>query len=225
MMVDTVSMEVNDRPCKILKLDNGSKASSKQLKVGNVEDDEYLRQYGMFHYEYNKSEGFTIDWEKYDYVFPTRSLDTSPPISQRRSNAEIIREYTIFAIEKYNQAHLTKKLVFDKHVSANFRFSGGLLCFLTFWATDRASSNPESQIYQARVWRLQKRYDIPIFRLKPKQEEMDSIDVQPPVPMYSDDEDKPPVVFLRAPPEAGVPFVFDRTGAFYFCSLDTWSAL
>ncbi|CAL9243886.1 unnamed protein product [Arabidopsis halleri] len=214
-MVDSGLMEVNRRPLKIPKLNKGcegSKSSSKQLKLGEVEDDEYLRQFLLFHYEFHKSEGFTVDWEQYDYAFHIRSLDTSPPISQIRTNAEVINDVTLFAIEKHNEAHGTK-IVFVEHVSANFNFASGLLCWLTFWATDMASSAPESKIYQVKVWRRGKQFDIPIFRLKPKDEEMDSVEVEPPTPMHYDDYDKPPVVFVRAGPEDGVPFVFDRTGA------------
>jgi len=210
--------EVNcGRPEKIPKLDKaceGSKSSWKHLKLGNVEDDEYLRQYCLFHYEFHKSEGFTVDWEKYDYMFHIRPLENSPPISDIRTNADVIRDVTLFAIEKHNEAH-GSKLVFVEHVSANFKFANGLLCWLTFWATDMASSAPTSQIYQVELWRRGKQFEIPIFRVKPKDEEMDDVEVKPPSPMPYDDYDKPPVVFVRAAPEDGVPFVFDRTGALY----------
>ncbi|XP_006279883.2 uncharacterized protein LOC17875638 [Capsella rubella] len=217
-MSDTVLTEVD--PLKDPELHKVSKPSTKELKVGDVEDDEYLRQFLLFYYEFHKSEGFTVDWEKYDYAFAPRSLDNSPPIGETRTNAEIIRDTTLFVIEKYNKAHRTKKLVFDKHISANYKFASGIICWLTFWATDMASHTPVSQIYQVKVWRRGIRYDIPMFRLKPKEEEMDSIDVEPPTPMPYDDYEKPPVVFLRAGPEAGVPFIFDRSGAFYSYNSD-----
>jgi len=55
-------MEVNyRRPEKIPKLDEdceGSESSSKQrvVKWGTAEDDEYLRQYLLFHYQFQKTQ-------------------------------------------------------------------------------------------------------------------------------------------------------------------------
>ena len=96
-------------------------------------------------------------------------MENSPPISDIRTNADVIRDVTLFAIEKHNEAH-GSKLVFVEHVSANFKFANGLLCWLTFWATDMASSAPTSQIYQVELWRRGKQFEIPIFRVKPKDE-------------------------------------------------------
>ncbi|CAN8301646.1 unnamed protein product [Cochlearia groenlandica] len=126
----------------------------------------------------------------------SRSLDDeigAPRICERRTNAELAREATLFAIEKHNEAQGTD-LVFVEHIEANFAFANGALYWLTFWARD-SSSSPESKIYQAKVWR-----------------QMESVEVQPPSPLRYQ-IDKPPISFSRARPEDGVPFVFDRTGA------------
>ncbi|KAG7538251.1 hypothetical protein ISN44_As13g020450 [Arabidopsis suecica] len=221
-MADSVLMEVNcRRPEKIPKLDKaceGSKSSSKQrvVKWGKGEDDEYLRQYLLFHYQFEKTQGFSIKWEQFDYFFRSRSMDNSPKqISQTRSNAELIREMTLTAIEKHNEAHGTK-LVYVEHVEGNYQFTSGLTCWLTFWATDMASFPPQSKIYQANVWRRGQHFHTFIFRVKPTDEEIESVEVQPPSPMRYE-FDKPPIVFSRPGPEdealPGVPFVFNRTGA------------
>ncbi|CAH2069690.1 unnamed protein product [Thlaspi arvense] len=239
IMTDSVLTELNCRPCKIPKFHNaceGSKSSNikRKLKERDVYNDEYVRQYILFHYQYKKSEGFTIDWEQFDYVFPIRSFDNSPNrISDTRSHAEMIREVTLFAIEKHNEAKGTK-LVFVEHIRANYLFLNGLVSWLTFWAMDMNSSSPESKIYQAKVWRLGKlRFDIPIFRLKPTEEEIASVEVEPPAPLECDSDDypgtasfssffdpiKPAVVFARPGPndDTGLPFVFHRTEAGRLC--------
>ncbi|AED96823.1 unnamed protein product [Arabidopsis thaliana] len=221
-MADSLLMEVNyRRPEKIPKLDEdceGSESSSKQrvVKWGTAEDDEYLRQYLLFHYQFQKTQGFSIKWEQFDYNFRSRSMDKSPnEISERKSNAVLIREMTLTAIDKHNEAHGTK-LVFVEHVEANYQLTRGLTCWLTFWATDMASSPPQSKIYQAHVWRRGQNFHTFIFRLKPTDEEIEAVEVQPPSPMLYE-LDKPPIVFSRPGPEdealPGVPFVFNRTGA------------
>lgn len=143
-------------------------------------------------------------------------MDNSPKqISQTRSNAELIREMTLTAIDKHNEAHGTK-LVFVEHVEANYQFTSGLTCWLTFWAIDMASFPPESKIYQANVWRHGTRFHTFTFRLKPTDAEIEAVEVQPPSPMRYE-FDKPPIVFSRPGPEdealPGVPFVFNRTKA------------
>ncbi|CAN8301652.1 unnamed protein product [Cochlearia groenlandica] len=223
-MADSVLKEINCRPLKIPKLQKSSQDSKSSLKrrvlkFGDAEDDEYVRQYLLFYYQFEKTQGFKIDWEQFDYFMNSRSLDDgvgAPRISDRRTNDELVREATLFAIEKHNEAQGTN-LVFMEHIEANFAFANGALYWLTFWARDSSpssssSSSAESKIYQAKVWRRGKQFKMPIFRLKPTDEEIESVDVQPPSPMRYE-FDKPPISFLRAGPEDGVPFVFDRTGA------------
>ncbi|KFK27246.1 hypothetical protein AALP_AA8G357200 [Arabis alpina] len=222
-MADSVLTEVSSpRPLKIPKLEKACEVSSSKeddLRYGTWEDDEYLRQYLQFYYQYHKTEGFTIDWDQFDFFMNTRSLDRARPLSKTKSNAERIHEQTLFAIEKHNEATVAK-LVFVEHIEANYKYVAGLLYWLTFWARDVSSSTPESKIYQAKVWRRGTEFQIPIFRLKPTEQEIDSIEVQPPSPMR--DFENPPIMFSRAGPEDGVPFVFDRTGAGfdpdYYCS-------
>ncbi|XP_023645176.1 uncharacterized protein LOC17875876 [Capsella rubella] len=219
MEESSVSMDVKCPPLKIPKLDKdceGSKPSSKHRvhKWGGEDDDEYLRQYLLYHYQFEKTEGFLIKWEQFDYLFRSRSLDVSKSISEsKRSNAELIRELTLTAIEKQNEAQGTK-LVFVEHVQANYQFTSGLQCWLTFWAVDMGSSTPESKIYQAKVWRRGKQFHTFFFRLKPTDEEIDAVEVQPPPPLCYE-FDKPPIVFSVAGPEddplPGVPFIFNRT--------------
>uniref|UniRef100_A0A1J3HJT5 Uncharacterized protein n=2 Tax=Noccaea caerulescens TaxID=107243 RepID=A0A1J3HJT5_NOCCA len=86
-MTDSVLTELNNRPRKIPKFQKaceGSKSSKKKrvLTWGKLEDDEYVRQYSQFYYQFHKTEGFTIDWEQFDYAFNTRPLDNSLAIKE-----------------------------------------------------------------------------------------------------------------------------------------------
>ncbi|KAF2581890.1 hypothetical protein F2Q68_00000930, partial [Brassica cretica] len=150
-----------------------------------------------------------------DYAFHTRSLDNPPRgFCTTRSPAELVREVTLLTIEKQNEAKGTK-LVLVEHIQANFQFANGLLCWLSFWAMDmNSSSTPEYKIYQAKLWKRGKELELHLFRLKPTEEEIVSIEVQPPSPMQCEDSEEIAVVFARAGPEddPGVPFVFHRTG-------------
>ncbi|KAG2333246.1 hypothetical protein Bca52824_004426 [Brassica carinata] len=98
-MEDSVLAEVNVRPLKIPKYHGAFEGSSKSinkkgdLKCRKLEDDEYVRQYLQFYYQFQKSE---------------------PP-------AQIVREMTLFAIERQNEAKGTK-LVLVEHIQANYQF-------------------------------------------------------------------------------------------------------
>ncbi|XP_009132287.2 uncharacterized protein LOC103856917 isoform X2 [Brassica rapa] len=220
-MEDSVLAEVNVRPLKIARYHGAFEGASKSinkkrdLKSRKLEDDEYLRQYIQFHYQFQKSEGFAVDWDQFDYSFYIKSLDNPPRgFSSTKTGAQIVREVTLLAIGIQNEAKGTK-LVLVEHIQANFQFACGLLCWLSFWAMDmNSSSTPESKIYQAKLWRRGKEHELHLFRLKPTDEEIASVEVEPPSPMLCQDSDKEAVVFARAGPEddPGLPFVFHRTG-------------
>ncbi|ESQ42720.1 hypothetical protein EUTSA_v10014562mg [Eutrema salsugineum] len=225
-MAGSVSTEEDSsRPEKTPKLDGKAIVESKpsstyaRLRVWEPEKDEYVRQYLLFHYQFHKTQGFGIEWDKFDYFFNLCDpYDGAPPISgtEERSNEEVIKEVTLTAIDKYNQENGTN-LVFVEHVSANFSFSGYLAHWITFWARDMSSPSHESKLYQVKTLERGGSFQIPIFRVKPTDEEMMAapIHVDPPFPMYHD-IDKPPIVFrLAGPgevPVPGTPFVFDRDG-------------
>ncbi|KAF3544159.1 hypothetical protein DY000_02001222 [Brassica cretica] len=221
-MAESVVAEVNVRPLKIARYHGGFEGASKSinkkrdLKSRKLEDDEYVRQYLQFYYQFQKSEGFAVDWDRFDYAFYTKSLDNPPRgFCNRRSAAEIVREVTLLAIERQNEAKGTK-LVLAEHIQANYQFVSGLMCWLSFWAVDmNSSSTPESKIYQAKIWQRGKEHKLLLFRLKPTDEEIASVEVVPPSPMLCEDSDEEAVVFARAGPEDDprLPFVFHRTGA------------
>ncbi|CAN6812626.1 unnamed protein product [Brassica oleracea] len=221
-MAESVVAEVNVRPHKIARYHGAFEGASKSinkkrdLKRRKLEEDEYVRQYLQFYYQFQKSEGFAVDWDRFDYAFYTKSLDNPPRgFCNRISAAEIVREVTLLAIERQNEAKGTK-LVLAEHIQANYQFVSGLMCWLSFWAVDmNSSSTHESKIYQAKIWQRGKEHKLLLFRLKPTDEEIASVEVVPPSPMLCEDSDEEAVVFARAGPEDDprLPFVFHRTGA------------
>ncbi|KAG2333249.1 hypothetical protein Bca4012_017105 [Brassica carinata] len=214
--------EFKVRPLKIPKHHDGafegaSKSIKKKgdLKSRKVEDDEYVRQYLKYYYQLQKSEGFAVDWDQFDYAFFTKSLDNPPRgFCTTRSPAQIVREVTLLALARQNEAKGTK-LVLVEHIQANFQFVNGILCWLSFWAVDMNSPTPQSKIYQAKLWQRGKEHELLLFRLKPTDEEIASVEVEPPPPIQCEDSEEDAVVFARAGPEddPGLPFVFHRTGA------------
>ncbi|KAJ0261540.1 Proteinase inhibitor I25 [Hirschfeldia incana] len=223
-MAESVLAEVNARPLKIPRyhgaLEGASKSINKKgdLKRRKLEDDEYVRQYIQFHYQFQKSEGFAVDWDQFDYSFYHKSLDNPPRgFSSTKTGAQIVREVTLLAIGIQNEAKGTN-LVLVEHIQANFQFASGLLCWLSFWAMDMNSSTPESKIYQAKLWRRGKEHELHLFRLKPTDEEIASVEVEPPSPIRCEDSEEEAVVFARAGPEhdLGLPFVFHRNGGVPF---------
>lgn len=76
--------------------------------------------------------------------------------------------------------------MFVEHIEGNYQSTGGLLCWLTFWAMDMNSSCPEPKIYQVKIWHRPDRFKMYIFRLKPTEEEIASVDVEPPPTKYDD---------------------------------------
>ncbi|KAF3512794.1 hypothetical protein F2Q69_00001112 [Brassica cretica] len=107
--------------------------------------------------------------------------------SSKSVNKKARSQVTLLTIEKQNEAKGTK-LVLVEHIQANFQFANGLLCWLSFWAMDmNSSSTPEYKIYQAKLWKRGKELELHLFRLKPTEEEIVSIEVQPPSPMQCED--------------------------------------
>ncbi|XP_006401268.2 uncharacterized protein LOC18019207 [Eutrema salsugineum] len=158
-----------------------------------------------------------IEWDKFDYFFNLCDPhDGAPSMFLNKSNEEGIKELTQLAISKHNQENGTN-IVLVEHVSANYRYTGMMAHWITFWVRDMSSPCPESKLYQAKVLRRQHSYQFPIFRLKPTDEEMMAapVRVKTPLPIHHD-IDKPPVVFRRAgpgeDPVPGTPFVFTRDG-------------
>ncbi|CAH8279947.1 unnamed protein product [Arabidopsis lyrata] len=195
-------------PPKKPKLDKASGESSsgstyRKLRKYDPYDDEYIRQYILYYYQFHKSEGFVIDWDNFDYWFSNIPVIEPYPLSQYRTNAEVIRDVVCGAISQHN-ADTGTRLVFVDHVSASYRWCAGMLYWITFWARDLASSSPEPKLYQTNVlWCGPKVCEIQIFRPKPTDEEIAAVQVDPPPPLYDDVPELPTILFTVTGPGSG----------------------
>ncbi|CAN8253051.1 unnamed protein product [Cochlearia groenlandica] len=71
-----------------------------RLRKCDPEKDEYMRQFLLFHYQFHRTKGFGIEWDKFDYFFNLcNPHDGAPPIPTM-SNQEDIMEPTLLAISK-----------------------------------------------------------------------------------------------------------------------------
>ncbi|CAN8301631.1 unnamed protein product [Cochlearia groenlandica] len=182
------------------------------LKLFDVNDDNCLRQYISYYYQFQRSQGFDIDWDKLEYSF-----DTMPIIEQLRRNhyksiEEIVRDIACRAISQHN-ADKGTRIVYMDHVSANFMECNGGMYWITFRAIDLASSCPEPKIYQIQCRRCGGVLcEILILRVKPTHEEIAAVKVDPPPPLNVESPGLPTILFsVRGPGFGFIPdVVFTR---------------
>ncbi|CAN6806703.1 unnamed protein product [Brassica oleracea] len=163
-----------------------SYATRPNLRSFNPDDDECIRQYILYYYQFQRSEGFNIDWDKLDYRFATMPIIDAYPAGYTMTNDEIIREVTCLAIAQRNAAKV--------------------------WLIDR----PEPKLYQTKCRQCGPTFcEIYIFRLKPTDEEIAAVQVDPPPPLNDNDPEVPTVSFTVTGPGSGfIPnVVFTRTPA------------
>ncbi|EFH42436.1 hypothetical protein ARALYDRAFT_357916 [Arabidopsis lyrata subsp. lyrata] len=189
--------------------ESNSTSTRKQLRKYDPYDDEYIRQYILYYYQFHKSEGFVIDWDKLDFRFETRPIMDPYRIAAYSTNDELIRGVACRAIAQHNADTVSvsssgSRIEFVDHVSASYRWCAGILYWVTFWARDLASSNPEPKLYQANVRLCGQTFcEIYIFRLKPTDEEIAAVQVDPPPPLYDDDPELPTILFTATGPGSG----------------------
>ncbi|XP_010483184.1 PREDICTED: uncharacterized protein LOC104761766 [Camelina sativa] len=203
-MADSVLTVYSHIPKKP-RLDGKSKSvhRRRELLLYDPYNDEYIRQYILYYYQFNKSEGFVIDWENLDYEFETRPIMDPFRIAAYSTNDEVIRGVACRAITQHN-ADTGSRIEFVDHVSASYRWCAGILYWVTFGAKDLASSNPEPRLYQTNVRLCGPTFcELYIFRLKPTDEEIAAVQVDPPPPLFGDDPELPTILFTVTGPGSG----------------------
>ncbi|WZZ39072.1 hypothetical protein YC2023_035331 [Brassica napus] len=117
---NSVLFSLLKRRLDIASGESKSYATRPNLRSFNPDDDECIRQYILYYYQFQRSEGFNIDWDKLDYRFATMPIIDAYPAGYTMTNDEIIREVTCLAIAQRNAAKGTRPVFLD-HVSASYR--------------------------------------------------------------------------------------------------------
>ncbi|KAF3560978.1 hypothetical protein DY000_02016695 [Brassica cretica] len=81
------------------------------------------------------------------------------------------------AIEAKNEDYGTQ-LDFVEYVSANVTAAQGFCFYITLWAKDLSSPDPEPKLYQTLVRKFRDEMHVHEFKLKPPQQETRMIDTE-----------------------------------------------
>ncbi|CAA7055743.1 unnamed protein product [Microthlaspi erraticum] len=144
-------------------------ADKRILRAGDYRDPEYMRQRKMFAEQFEKSEGYDVDWESIEYDFAAVKFEWGGEFDDERSNEELMDLLIKTAIDEENEESGTE-LELVKYVSANVMGVQGFLFYITFWAEDVSEPNPEPKLYQAKVRTFMDEILVRDFRLRPTQE-------------------------------------------------------
>ncbi|CAA7057604.1 unnamed protein product [Microthlaspi erraticum] len=131
-------------------------------------DPECDTQRDLFYKQLADSEGFDVEWDRFDYLFNVVNFDWKPFIDDKRSNEEVMEMLIQAAVKEHDEENDTK-LESAKYVSANIVSIKGFLYFITFRATDALSSDQEPKLYQAKVSQYCEEITVLMVRLKPTQ--------------------------------------------------------
>ncbi|KFK24506.1 hypothetical protein AALP_AAs55560U000800 [Arabis alpina] len=147
-----------------------SKAPERRIRCrGKWNDHEYMRQLDMFGEQYEKSQGYDIDWDNLDFYFDTLRLEDGLSYDEELNNRELVEMLIKIGIKEVNEEN-DIQLEFVKYVSANVQLVQGFLFYITFWAKVVSTSNQEPQLYQAEVRKFGDEIFVNEFRLRPTQE-------------------------------------------------------
>ncbi|XP_010549175.1 PREDICTED: uncharacterized protein LOC104820431 [Tarenaya hassleriana] len=183
-----VSGEIVPPPPKKLKAETTPDSESdpdtfmytgRRFRKPRAGDPEYARQHEQFYYEFERSEGFEISWDKYDYPFVSFNWSWGVPLDYYMSNDDLVKMVTQYAIDEENQEEGTN-VVLHEIVNVNLIPCNGFVFCISFWGKDLSLSNPELKRYQTKVWRnVTDDIEVEIFRLRPTDEEMAAVYVEP----------------------------------------------
>ncbi|XP_010434927.1 PREDICTED: uncharacterized protein LOC104718820 [Camelina sativa] len=168
--------ELVSPPLKKPKIDTEAKADAEvktEIRIllqGEWNDPEFIRQRDLYWEQFEKSEGYDIDWDNLDYNFPAVKFEWASDLSRKRTNQELLDLCIKTAIDEENEEYGTN-LELVKYVSANILGVQGFFFCITFWAQDVSSPNPEPKLYQAKVRKFMDDIIVHDFRLRPTQEQ------------------------------------------------------
>ncbi|CAH2078998.1 unnamed protein product, partial [Thlaspi arvense] len=160
-------------------------AGERLLPIGRLKDPEYERQCDIFYDQFEKSEGFDVDWDSLGYQFAATNFEWEPHCDPHQSKEELLRLLTQTAIDEFNEEHIrelscSSSLLLSLLSSqlsliymipgnrANTRPCAGMMYFITFRAKDVSSQDPK--LYQAQVQKFCDEISVLLMRLRPTQD-------------------------------------------------------
>ncbi|XP_006414469.2 uncharacterized protein LOC18028450 [Eutrema salsugineum] len=132
------------------------------------EDPEYWRQRDMFLEECEKNDFYDLDLDKYDYCFAPAKFEWGLKFDPELSKDELMKLLIKAAIDAENEDNGTN-LEFVKYVCANVRGAQGFCFYITLWARDLSSSDPEPKLYWTLVRKFRGEFHVVEFKLRPTQ--------------------------------------------------------
>ncbi|KAH0869419.1 LOW QUALITY PROTEIN: hypothetical protein HID58_076441 [Brassica napus] len=111
--------------------------------------------------------GFYMDLDKFDYKFAPVKFEWGLKFDVKLSNKDLMDLLIKTAIEAKNEDYGTQ-LEFVEYVIAN---PPNFCFYITLWAKDLSSPNPEPKLYQTLVRKFRDELRVHEFKLKPSQQE------------------------------------------------------
>ncbi|KAJ4901337.1 hypothetical protein Rs2_15288 [Raphanus sativus] len=136
----------------------------------DCDDPKYKEQADLFMEQVDKYEGFYMDLDKFDYKFAPVKFEWGNKFDVRLSNKDLMDLLIKTAIEAKNEDYGTQ-LEFVEYVSCNVTAAQGFCFYITLWAKDPSSPNPEPKLYQTLVRKFRGDLHVHEFKLKPSQQE------------------------------------------------------
>ncbi|CAH8270095.1 unnamed protein product [Arabidopsis lyrata] len=121
----------------------------------------------LFYDEWDKSQGFEIDFSKLNFCFDWKALDLddSTMVDEPETNRDFIAMLSNQALTKHNADNGTS-LELGKVLRANFHPSAGITLYISFQVNDLSDANRQTKPYRAVVRYLPG--DIEVCSCKPK---------------------------------------------------------
>ncbi|KAJ4901341.1 hypothetical protein Rs2_15292 [Raphanus sativus] len=111
-----------------------------------------------------------MDLDKFDYKFAPVKFEWGLKFDARLNNKDLMDLLIKTAIEAKNEDYGTQ-LEFVEYVSCNVTGAQGFCFYITLWAKDLSSPNPEPKLYQTLVRKFRGDLHVHEFKLKPSQQE------------------------------------------------------
>ncbi|KAL1220555.1 hypothetical protein V5N11_003264 [Cardamine amara subsp. amara] len=80
-------------------------AGDRLIRLGKLNDPEYVRQRKIFDDQFEDSEGFDVDWDSFDYKFFAMKLEWAGDLDENLNNTELRTLLIETAIKEHNDEY------------------------------------------------------------------------------------------------------------------------